>query len=131
MKAETGSRRWNDAELGSVVAQQLRVGVVFAAMLVAVGGLIFLARHGHEEAHYEVFKGQRSSFRSVTGIFTEAASFSGRGIVLLGILALIATPVLRVVTCLWAFIHQRDWTYVVICLIVLGFLLFSLVIGPQ
>lgn|GEM_PF-451465 len=124
------SRDWDDERLGSVVARLLRTGVVFAATLVFLGGMIYLLRHGSEDANYGLFQGQRSSFRSVSGIFSEAFSFSGRGIVLLGILVLVATPVLRVVTCLWAFLHQRDWTYVAVSLTVLGFLLASLFIGP-
>jgi uncharacterized membrane protein len=44
----------------------------------------------------------------------------------LGILLLIATPVARVIFTVFAFAHERDWTYVVVTLIVLALLLYSL-----
>jgi uncharacterized membrane protein len=48
------------------------------------------------------------------------------GIIQLGILILIATPVVRVAFSVFAFAEERDWMYVVVTLVVLGLLLFSL-----
>jgi uncharacterized membrane protein len=55
-----------------------------------------------------------------------ALRFSSRGVIQLGLLLLVATPVARVIFSVFAFARQRDFTYVVITLIVLGVLLFSL-----
>ena len=58
-----------------------------------------------------------------------AAVLSGsrRGIIQLGLLLLVATPIIRVVISLLIFLRQREFTYVVITLIVLTALIYSLV----
>ena len=55
-----------------------------------------------------------------------ALSRDGGGIIQLGILLLIATPVARVVFSVFAFSIQRDWLYTLVTLIVLAVLVFSL-----
>jgi len=55
-----------------------------------------------------------------------ALSLRGRGIIQLGLLFLIATPVARVAFAVFAFAMERDWLYVSISATVLVVLLFSL-----
>jgi uncharacterized membrane protein len=50
-------------------------------------------------------------------------------VIQLGLLLLVATPVARVAFSILAFALQRDRTYVIITLIVLGVLLYSLAGG--
>ncbi|WP_414859199.1 DUF1634 domain-containing protein [Nostoc sp. KVJ3] len=45
----------------------------------------------------------------------------------LGLLLLIATPVMRVVFSLLAFVRLKDYTYVIVTLIVLAGLIYSLI----
>jgi uncharacterized membrane protein len=66
--------------------------------------------------------------RHVSDIFRKALSLDPRGLIQLGILLLIATPIVRVAFTVFAFAYQRDWTYVAVTLIVLGLLIYS--IGP-
>jgi uncharacterized membrane protein len=47
----------------------------------------------------------------------------------LGLLVLIATPVVRVITCLAGFALERDWMYAAVSLIVLVCLLSSIIIS--
>jgi uncharacterized membrane protein len=49
-----------------------------------------------------------------------------RGLIQLGLLLLIATPVARVAFSVLAFAEQRDWLYVSITLVVLAVLVYSL-----
>ncbi len=51
---------------------------------------------------------------------------SSRGTIQLGILLLIATPVARVLLLVLGFAWQRDRTYVLVSLVVLGLLVYSL-----
>ena len=51
---------------------------------------------------------------------------TARIILLIIFVALIATPIARVVFSLLAFLWQRDWTYVMVTAIVLGLLVYSL-----
>lgn len=99
---------------------------MLAAAVVLLGGTVYLGRHRLEQAHYGVFVGEPSDLRSVEGIVRDAAGFSGRGLIQLGLLLLIATPVARVAFSAVAFALQRDRTYVVVTLIVLALLVLSL-----
>lgn len=105
----------------------LRVGVLVAATVVLIGGSLYLVRHGTTLPDYRVFRGEPSDLRTVTGIAADALALQSRGVIQLGLLLLIATPVARVAFAGLAFAKQRDRLYVVVTLIVLGVLLYSLI----
>ena len=63
------------------------------------------------------------------GVWGDAFFGDGLGIMQLGLLLLIATPVARVAFSLFAFAIQRDRLYVVVTLAVLGVLAFSMTGG--
>jgi len=118
-----------DAEerLERFIGTLLRTGVVSAAVVALLGGVVFLARHGAEPASYSVFHGEPQDLRNVRGVVREAMTLRGRGLAQLGLLLLIATPVARVIFTLLAFARAGDRRYVVVTGIVLATLLFSLV----
>jgi len=64
--------------------------------------------------------------KSISDIVHGALGLSGRAIIQLGLLLLIATPVARVLFSAIAFAIERDYMYVLITLVVLGILLYSL-----
>jgi uncharacterized membrane protein len=109
-----------------IVGNLLRLGVTVAATVVTAGAVIYLIRHGLEAPHYRVFHGEPSDLRTVPGIWHMTLTWHGRGLIQLGLLLLIATPIARVVYSLYDFARQRDRLYVVVTLIVLGVLLLSL-----
>ena len=111
-----------DAVMGIV----LRSGVVSAALIVLVGGILFLMRHKTPVTDYHIFSGEPSDLRTIPGIFSNVKAFRARGLIQFGLLVLIATPVARVVFSLFAFMYQKDWKYAVFTAIVLGLLLYSL-----
>jgi len=117
---------WNDKRIEVFVGNLLRTGVLTAAVVVLVGGIIYLARHGFSLPHLGVFRGEPSDLRSVGGIIRDVFAGSGRGVIQLGLLLLIATPVMRVASLLIGFALQRDRVYVFVSLAVLTSLLFSL-----
>lgn len=121
--------RWSDLAVERTIAHLLRAGVALAAALVAVGGAVYLARHGHEAPALDVFRGEPADLRSLAGILSEARDLRGRGLIQLGLLALLATPVARVAFSVVAFAMQRDRLYVGVTLFVLGVLLWSLAGG--
>ena len=79
--------------------------------------------------NYHVFQGEPAELRTLRGIFREAGAWQGRGLIQLGLLLLIATPVARVAFSVGAFLYERDWTYVAVSLLVLGLLFYSLFSG--
>jgi len=118
---------WTDQKVEIIIANLLRAGVTLAAAMVLVGGVGFLVRHGFEPANYRVFAGEPSDLRNWKGIVRVALAFRGRGIIQLGLLMLIATPVARVAFSVFAFAAERDWLYVGFATFVLIVLLYSLV----
>ena len=122
-------RPWSDEQVEKIVGILLRSGVIAAAIVVLAGGIIYLIRYSTNLPDYSVFQGEPAEFRSVGGIITAAFTFRSRGLIQLGLLLLIATPVARVAFSIFAFALQRDRIYIVITLIVLGVLLYSLAGG--
>ncbi len=114
-----------ERRLDIVIGTLLRAGVVLAAAVVLFGASVYLTRHGFEHPSYKTFRGEPADLRTMTGVAHEVAGFRGRGIIQLGLLLLIATPIARVAFSAWAFARLGDGRYVVITLIVLGLLLFS------
>ena len=121
----------SDAMIDEVIGDLLRVGVVLSSLIVLIGGGLYLTRHGTELPNYHMFHGEPSELRSILGIIKDASSFSSRGIIQLGMLLLIATPVIRVAFTVVSFIIQRDRIYVGVTLIVLSVLIFSLAGGGR
>jgi len=115
-----------DARVQQAVGNLLRAGVLLAASVVLAGGVVFLLRHGGSVPDYRVFRGEPMDLRSFGGIVRDAFSGSGRGLIQLGLLLLVATPVARVAFTAVAFAFERDRTYVLIALLVLSLLFKSL-----
>ena len=120
---------WTDARTESIIGTLLRAGVILSAALVTAGGIVYLIRHGTARPQYGTFRGEPADFRSVSGILSAARAFHGRGIIQLGLLVLIATPVARVAFSVVAFALERDRLDVLVTLVVLGVLIFSLAGG--
>ncbi len=120
---------WNDHHIEVIVGNLLRTGVLLAGAVVVIGGAIFLARHGRAVPQYHVFHGEPVALCTVSGIVREAVSLRGRDIIQLGLLLLIATPILRVAFSVVGFALERDCLYVGVTLVVLAVLVFSLAGG--
>jgi len=117
---------WTDRRIEDVVAILLRTGVALSAMVVFAGAVVYLLRHGTSTPNYRVFHGEPADLRSLTGIVHDAFTGHGRGIIQLGLLLLVATPVARVAFSIWGFAEERDHMYTVFTVIVLVILLYSL-----
>jgi uncharacterized membrane protein len=115
-----------DQKMDAIMGILLRSGVVLAATIVLIGGILFLMRHKTPVTDYHIFNGEPSDLRTISGIFADVKAFRARGLIQLGLLVLIATPVARVIFSLFAFMHQKDWKYAVFTAIVLALLLYSL-----
>jgi uncharacterized membrane protein len=122
----TTTRDWNDQRIENMVGNLLRAGVSLSAFVVFVGGVIYLVRHGRSPADYRVFQGEPSDLKTISGILREAIRFRGRGIIQLGLLLLIATPVVRVALSIWGFAEEHDRLYMIFTGVVLIVLLYSL-----
>jgi uncharacterized membrane protein len=120
-------RDWTDRRMEMVIGNLLRFGVGISALVVSFGAVIYLVRHGHSPTDYRVFRGEPSDLRSVGGILRDALALRGTGIIQLGLLLLIATPVARVAFSIFGFAEEHDRLYVVVASIVLLVLAYSLI----
>ncbi len=122
-------QKWSDEYIESLIGTLLQWGVIISSSIVLFGGIVYIIRHGHAAPQYHVFIGEAETFRTVGGIVTDALKFHGRGIIQLGLLLLIATPVARVAFSIGAFAAERDRLYVAVATIVFIILICSLMGG--
>ncbi len=116
----------SDEKIDQIIGNLLRIAVILSAVFVITGAVIYLMRHGAEMPDYGVFAGVPKNLRGLREIIESAWQIRSVGIIQLGLLLLIATPVARVLFSVFAFLIQRDYMYVVFTLIVLSVLLLSI-----
>ena len=122
-------RTWTEYEVEQCIGNLLRGGVLLAAIVVLLGGSLYLVRHGTALPLYDSFRSEPEALRHIPGILTTAWALHGRGVIQLGLLLLIATPVARVVCAMGAFALQRNWLYVSVTVIVIIVLIYSILYG--
>ena len=125
----TNLRPLTNEKMDEIVGNLLRAGVSLAAAVVFAGGLLYLSRHGTETPAYHVFRGEPNDLRTLRGVLQDTFAGRGRGIIQLGLLLLIATPVARVAYLVYAFARQKDRLYSAVALIVLLLLAYGLAGG--
>jgi uncharacterized membrane protein len=118
--------QWNDERMDRIISVLLRTGVLLACAIVMIGGIVYVLRHGGPLPDYHAFRREPENLRSFRGILKGLASLSGRNYIQFGLVVLVATPMTRVAFSVFAFFKERDWTYVVLTLIVFGVLVGSL-----
>ena len=122
---------WIEHEVEVLLGRLLLWGVAIAASVVLVGGVLYLIRFGGGEPQYGTFRGEPDDLRHVAGIVRSVTGGGSRGIIQLGLLLLIATPVARVALSLLVFVRDRDRLYVRLTAFVLIILVLSLAgVGP-
>ncbi|MBR1711874.1 MAG: DUF1634 domain-containing protein [Alloprevotella sp.] len=113
------------------IARTLRWGVGIACALAAVGGCIYLVQHGAEPmkdySHfsYGALPEGFENYTTLRGILRGVSGFTAYGWIQLGVLALLLTPVLRVLLSLVDFLRQRDWLYAAITAAVLAVIILN------
>ncbi len=109
-----------------LLANVLRGGVLLSALLIAIGMLIHFVRGGTPPSSYRTFTRSPFTLSNLPAMVRGLATFGGRSVIELGLLVLIATPIVRVALSVALFARERDLTYVVVTVIVFAALLFSL-----
>jgi uncharacterized membrane protein len=118
---------WTDQRVETLVGIMLRTGVLLAAAIVLMGGVLYLEQqHNAPRPDYQHFHGEPPAYTTVSGVLRGIRHFDPRAIIMLGLLVLIATPVARVGMCIVGFFFERDRMYVAVSTIVLLILLYSL-----
>jgi uncharacterized membrane protein len=118
-----------------VISYLLRAGVIASAVIIVFGVVVMFARHPvylTSPTELDRLVSPGAAFpHALADLWAMLSEFHGRAIMTLGLLVLIATPVLRVAASVVLFAIQRDWTYTLITAIVLTLLLLSLTLGAS
>jgi uncharacterized membrane protein len=120
---------WSEGRIERAIGRTLQIGVLLSALIVAAGGTWFLVKYGGTMPDYRQFRGEPDALRKLPLIPVSAAHGSARGLIQLGLLVLIATPVLRVAFMVFVFLKQGDRLYAGFALLVLAVLGYAL-FGP-
>ncbi len=119
------------------IARLLRWGVTLSFGIIAIGiiAVIVTGQTGYSQIQLDdvnsiVQYHLKPDFPSTLGEVTSGIfAFKSYAIIVLGLLVLIAIPVLRVTVSVFAFAFERDWLYAAITALVLVVLLLSFAIG--
>lgn len=117
----------DDRRLENIIGQLLRAGVLLAAAVVLSGGVLYVMQNHSRRIDYKTFSSGNQELHSLPGIGKLAGALDSEGLIQLGLVLLIATPVARVVMAAIGFQLERDFMYVTVSLIVLAVLIYSLV----
>lgn len=130
-KASNVDARVRRVEL--TISNLLRSGVLLSLGLIVLGTIVTFVQHPRylsEKDQLQRLITPGATFpHSFGDLGAELRQLRGEAIVTLGLLVLIATPVVRVVVSIFAFVYQGDRVYTLITAAVLGLLLLSLVLG--
>jgi uncharacterized membrane protein len=116
-----------------LISNLLRIGVVSSLLVVFVGETLSFAHH-HDyltrpPALQRLTTPGAAFPNTIEKVVSSAARGQGQAVVLIGLLLLIATPVMRVAVSILGFAHQRDLRYVLITSVVLALLILSFFLG--
>jgi uncharacterized membrane protein len=117
---------WTDEKTEHVIGNLLRAGVLLSAFVVLAGGVYYLAQHDRSHTDYHAFRRQPQYLCTVSGVVLSAAKLDSRGIIQLGLLLLVLTPIARVLFSAVSFGLEGDFTYVGVSLLVLAILIYGL-----
>lgn len=116
-----------------LISVLLRVGVVTSLVIVVAGTILTFVAHPRylsSHAPLDGLIGEDARFpHTPQAVLTGVRHGNGPAVVTAGLLVLIATPVVRVAVSIFAFVYQRDRTFVVITSVVFVLLLASFALG--
>lgn len=126
---------WAERDVELYIGKLLRYGVMISCAITLFGGVIYLFQHKGVMPDYspipsgQPFPGVADYLRELTTVIPRVLSFDGAAIIQLGVVVLIATPIIRVGFSAFSFLVEKDYMYVVITLIVLAIIIANMVLG--
>ena len=126
---EKNHRGFKDTDMQAVIGWILRIGVFVSMSVVVAGGILYLIRHGHSTPEFGSFHKVPNFISTNEGIIEGVFNGRGQAIIQLGIIILIATPVLRVAFAIVGFALEKDKLYTFISLVVLTIIVVSMLTG--
>ena len=116
-----------------LISNLLRTGVALSLCLIVLGTTLMYAHHPeylrHSTGPQRHLTASATFPHTVRDVWHGLLAFRGQSVMTLGLLMLVATPVMRVAVSILGFAYERDRTYVVITTIVLLLLILSFALG--
>ncbi|ACP38840.1 protein of unknown function DUF1634 [Sulfolobus islandicus M.14.25] len=121
-------------DFNSIIGNALRIGVIISAIIIIFGvALLFLNNGSNGFTITQISNSNsiiNSSIFKPSEIFTGLPKLYGLDYIYLGLMVLIATPVLRVLLGIAQFASERNKLYTIITILVFFNLMFSIFILP-
>ena len=121
-------KTFTDIDLNRSVGNLLRLGVILSVTTTLIGfAKLFLEGYKMPKnfSGFDIPTGERVWFH----FWTSLQQGDAIGIIQLGILCLVFTPLVRIIFALVGYLRERDYTYVIISLIVLTIMIISFLTG--
>ena len=120
-------------EFEDLLSLNLRLGVILSSALMLIGLILISSESGIGITTSQLINPVAGSGSHGVGIAQTLGGvlqLHGISFIFLGIIVLIATPVLRVLLSIMSFLHRRNWTYVIITSIVFVNLVVAIAVIP-
>jgi uncharacterized membrane protein len=115
-----------------LISNLLRLGVVLSLSLVSAGILLTFFHHPDYFSSAQALRRLTAPEHvphSLADVLAGVVAVRGQAVVMVGLMVLMATPVIRVALSLLIFSRQRDRVFVGVTSVVLGLLLLSFLLG--
>jgi len=122
-------KQFKDTDMQLLLGRVLRAGTIISVSIVFIGGIIYLYRHGQAVADYSVWNGVPGFIQHAGSLVNGAFDFRGQAIIQIGIILLVATPIIRVIFSTIGFVLEKDYMYTGISILVLLIILASMISG--
>ena len=133
LDAQSPPHRQPATRIELVISVLLRAGVILSLLVIVFGLTLSFTHHPDYIHSHDLLPQLTSSTRAFPHTLNDTTQalreFRGEGFIVLGLLLLIATPVMRVAVSVIAFLLERDWIFVAITSVVLGLLILSFFLG--
>ena len=114
----TNYSKINDDKLELLLSNLLKTGVIISGIITFIGAILFLFQHGFEVPNYHNFNPHPFHFSDLNSFFEKVMTLESESIMELGVLILIATPVIRVFLSIIAYTLEKDYMYILFSLFV-------------
>jgi uncharacterized membrane protein len=110
----------------------LRTGVIASLAIILAGTIVRFAHH-HDyldsQSQLDDLRSRETFPHTIGAVLTGVGQGRSDAIIAVGLLLLIATPVIRVAVSIIAFAYERDLVFVLLTTFVLGMLILSFLLG--